>query len=230
MLRNLFSVFRNDGSFFDALIIVGMYAIILFVALPFHEMAHAFMANKLGDSTARWNGRLTMNPLRHLDILGSAMILIVGIGYAKPVPVNPNNFRNPRKGMALTALAGPVSNLIMAILGVLIYRLCTFVVHDIQALLLLHLAFVQIFAGINIGLAVFNILPIPPLDGYRIFTPILPGKWLYFVDRYQQYITMGVLLLLFVGVLDIPLGFLQDAVTRGIGFLFGFSNINRYLL
>ena len=144
MLRNLFSVFRNDGSFFDALIIVGMYAIILFVALPFHEMAHAFMANKLGDSTARWNGRLTMNPLRHLDILGSAMILIVGIGYAKPVPVNPNNFRNPRKGMALTALAGPVSNLIMAILGVLIYRLCTFVVHDIQALLLLHLAFVQI--------------------------------------------------------------------------------------
>lgn len=225
MLQNIISFFQGRLDISDMLIVLLMYAVLIFVAFPFHELAHGFVADKLGDHTARWNGRLTMNPLAHLDPFGTVMMLLVGIGYAKPVPVNPRNFRNPRQGMALTALAGPASNLLMAVVSVGLFRICTFFVSNMVVLNYLFLGFVGILASLNISLAVFNLLPIPPLDGFRILSLILPAKWLYYADRYQQYITLGVFVLLFSGLLDTPLYLLRKVVGNGIGLLFGFHGL-----
>ena len=122
-------------------------------------------------------------------------------------------------------MAGPVSNLLMAALGIGVFRLCTLVTTSYTSLFLLRWLLVYTFAAVNLSLAVFNLLPIPPLDGYRLLTPVLPAKWLYFVDRYQMYITLAVLLLLFTGVLAVPLSFLTSLVGNAIGFLFGFTNL-----
>lgn len=225
MFHIISQFFRGSIGIFDVLLAVVTYALIVLVALPFHEFAHGFIADKLGDHTARYSGRLTMNPLRHLDIFGTAMLVLFGIGYAKPVPVNPANFRKPRRDMALTALAGPVSNLLLAVLAIGVYRLCTLFTVSYTSLVLLRWLLVYTFAGINISLAVFNILPIPPLDGYRLLTPVLPSKWLYYVDRYQQYITLVVILLLFTGALDRPIYFLQQLFGNLIGLLFGMPQL-----
>ena len=201
------------------------YAVVILVMLPVHEMAHAFVADRLGDKTARWNGRLTMNPFAHLDIFGTIMIFLFGIGFAKPVPVNPRNFKNPKVGMALTALAGPVSNLLMAVLSIALFRLVSLLPVGNTVLVLAWIILINVFAGVNIGLAVFNLLPITPLDGFRIASLMIPDKWIYYVDRYQQFITIGVLLLLFTGVLDTPLYFLRTGIGTVIGALFGFPHV-----
>lgn len=222
----LYSLIRggSDLGLVGFLTVVFSYAVVLLVMLPVHEMAHAYTAYRLGDSTAKWQGRLTMNPFRHLDIWGTVMILVVGIGYARPVPVNPYNFRKPKRDMALTALAGPVSNLLMAFLSLVIFRLLLLftgesvtavggtVYFDSQLGLSLFRIFVNVFASVNIGLAVFNLLPIPPLDGSRVLALILPDRIVYQMERYAQYISIGVLVLLMTGVLDIPLSFLRWAV------------------
>lgn len=187
------------------------YAMVILLALPVHELAHGFAADKLGDHTARWNGRLTLNPFAHLDIMGTLMIFLFGVGYAKPVPVNPLNFRNYKTGMALTALAGPASNLLMAFLSLAVLRVFYAVLPAGLALTIAYIFFYE-FAWINVGLAIFNLLPIPPLDGFRIVANILPPKWSYFVDRYQMYITMAVMLLVFSGALSRPISFLAGGI------------------
>lgn len=211
------------------------YMVLILVLMPVHEFAHAFVADRLGDKTPRWNGRLTLNPLAHIDWLGAAMILLFGIGYARPVPISPRNFKNARKGMALTALAGPVSNLLMAILSIAIFRVLLlfggdvvngsiYVNMDANWLVYAHVILIQVFASVNIGLAVFNLLPIPPLDGSRIFSAILPRKWAFYMERYEQYIMLGLMLLLFTGVLDTPLSWLRHTVGGLFCALFGMSN------
>lgn len=206
----------------NILITLVVYAILILVAFPVHELAHGYMAYKLGDNTAKYEGRLTMNPLAHMDLFGTLMMLLVGVGYAKPVPVNPLRFKNYKSGMALTALAGPLSNLLMAILGVGLYRVLIIFVSDGWTLTLLRLGLVELFASINISLAMFNLLPIPPLDGFRIVSYILPDKWVYMVNRYQQVITLVVLAVVFTGILDGPLNFLHNAVYGLILRMFGF--------
>lgn len=195
---------------------------LLLVVFPVHEMAHGFAAYLLGDKTAKYQGRLTMNPLAHMDPFGSLMMLLVGVGYAKPVPVNPYNFKNRKAGMALTALAGPLSNLLMAILSVGLYRVLIIFVSDGWTLTLLRMGLVELFASINISLAMFNLLPIPPLDGFRIISYVLPDKWVFMVNRYQQVITLVVLVVVFTGILDVPLNFLHNAVYGLILRMFGF--------
>ena len=159
-------------------------SLIVLVVLPVHEMAHGYVAYRLGDPTAKNMGRLTPNPLAHLDPIGTLMIFLLGFGYAKAVPVNPYNFRNPKTGMALTALAGPVSNLLMAVLAVGLYRLLSFFITSAYVNSILYWMLILVFASVNVGLAVFNLLPIPPLDGYRILSVILPDRWIYLIDRY----------------------------------------------
>lgn len=210
----LWSIFRGGLSFWQILFMFLSYAVLILIMMPVHEAAHAFAAHKLGDDTAKWNGRLTLNPLAHLDPIGSLMILAFGIGYAKPVPVNPYNFRkcSRKTGMALTALAGPLSNLLMAAISMGIFRLIYTFTTSYTVLMYANLVLLNVFVPINIGLAVFNLLPIPPLDGSRIFGAILPDKWTAWVDQHFQIVQLAMLLLIFTGALDVPLNFLRSAV------------------
>lgn len=218
----LMQLLRGGWSLPNILMTILVYAVLLLVVFPVHEMAHGFAAYLLGDKTAKYQGRLTMNPLAHMDPFGSLMMLLVGVGHAKPVPVNPYNFKNRKAGMALTALAGPLSNLLMAILSVGLYRVLIIFVSDGWTLTLLRMGLVELFASINISLAMFNLLPIPPLDGFRIISYVLPDKWVFMVNRYQQVITLVVLVVVFTGILDVPLNFLHNAVYGLILRMFGF--------
>ncbi len=218
----LMQLLRGGWSLPNILMTILVYAVLLLVVFPVHEMAHGFAAYLLGDKTAKYQGWLTMNPLAHMDPFGSLMMLLVGVGYAKPVPVNPYNFKNRKAGMALTALAGPLSNLLMAILSVGLYRVLIIFVSDGWTLTLLRMGLVELFASINISLAMFNLLPIPPLDGFRIISYVLPDKWVFMVNRYQQVITLVVLVVVFTGILDVPLNFLHNAVYGLILRMFGF--------
>lgn len=197
------------------------YAVLILLILPVHELAHAFAAHLCGDDTAKWHGRLTLNPFKHLDVWGTVMMLTVGIGYAKPVPVNPRNFRNYKRDMILVALAGPLSNLLMAVAAVAIFRVSLFFVTDYTVLLALWLILIDVIASVNISLMVFNLLPIPPLDGSRLWSSLLPGKWAYFLESNSRYITMGLFVLLFTGVLDGPLSALHNGVFTLLFALFG---------
>ena len=171
-------------------------AFVLLVCFPVHECAHAWVADRLGDPTGRAKGRITLNPLKHLDYLGSISILLIGVGYAKPVPVNIKRFRRRKRDFALTALAGPVSNLLMAVIFLGILRIAPRlpVGPDGVQLAVRLLAYA---AYINVSLAVFNLIPIPPLDGSRVLTAVLPDRAYDSVLRKERY-TMGILLIALV--------------------------------
>lgn len=184
--------------------------VVIFLTLPIHEFAHGFAATKLGDPTPRYQGRLTLNPFAHIDYLGAACILLVGFGWAKPVGVNPSYFKHPKRDMALTALAGPVSNLIVALIALFI---CNIFQYLLTGTVFLYIAiFFFYIASINVSLAVFNLIPIPPLDGSRLLSALLPDKQYYALMRYERYIFFALLALIWLGVLDKPLGYLSNGV------------------
>lgn len=195
----------------DVLFMLIAYAVVLLLCLPVHELAHGLVAHWCGDDTAKWYGRLILNPFKHLDLFGTIMILTVGMGYAKPVPVNSRNFRNYKRDMILVALAGPLSNFLMAAVGMFV--LCLLASVPLMGNWQVLLADVcYIIINVNISLMVFNLLPIPPLDGSRLWSSLLPGRWSYTLEQYSRYITMGLFVLLFTGVLDMPLYYLRSAV------------------
>ncbi len=201
----LFDLFRN-GLSMELIISLCARVFIIFCVLPIHEFAHGYVANKLGDPTARLKGRLTLNPLAHIDPLGALMIILVGFGYAKAVPVNMRNFKpSKRKAyMALTALAGPVSNIIMAFIFMFLSCLVNYKLAISELILYIGLFF-SYAAMVNISLAVFNMIPIPPLDGSRILSAVLPDRTYYKLMQYERYIVLGVFALIMLGVLDTPL-------------------------
>lgn len=195
-------------------------ALVLFTAVPVHECAHAWVAEKMGDDTGRKQGRITLNPFAHLTLWGSLMMILVGFGWGKPVMVDSRNFKNPKKGMVLTSLAGPASNFIMAFLSMIVYKVLAFLSYakDSSTLDMMATVFVYITL-INISLAVFNFLPIPPLDGSKIFNAILPEKWYFTIMKYENFIFIALIILVYSGLLDAPLSFLQGKVIDVMLFL-----------
>ena len=178
--------------------------LVLTISLSFHEMAHAWVAYRLGDDTASLQGRLTMNPLAHLDPIGTLMFLFAGIGWAKPVPINPARFTHRislKKGIMLTSLAGPVANLILAAVASVLHALTVLTaakIGDSTVISLLESLFVFLYSA-NSALAVFNLLPVPPLDGYKIFGAVLPNSLYYKVMGFERYIGMIFLILVLFG-------------------------------
>ncbi|MDR1464148.1 MAG: site-2 protease family protein [Oscillospiraceae bacterium] len=219
----LLALFRNGFEDFDAgslLTFLAGAAVVFFLCMPVHECAHAWAAKKMGDHTARLAGRLTLNPMAHLDPFGCLLILLVGFGYAKPVPVNIRNFKKRKLGMALTALAGPLSNLLMALLFLSIYMPIAFFHETADPdLLTLTRDACGVVASINISMAVFNLLPIPPLDGSRVVGLLIPDRLYYQIMNYERYIRYGLFALLAVGILDWPVSFLSAGVSRGLWWL-----------
>lgn len=181
-----------------------MSAVACLLCLTVHELSHGLMARLLGDPTAKVNGRLTLNPLAHIDWIGLFLLLTVGVGWAKPVPVDMRNFRNPKTGMALTALAGPVSNFLLALVCVSLggFVLRTGMKAAWWAYVLLFLCQLAV---LNVGLGVFNLIPIPPLDGSRVVSAFLPDpayRWLMVRER---FLIVAVVLLAWSGILGGPL-------------------------
>ena len=188
-------------------------------ALSVHELAHGFVAHKLGDHTARNFGRLSFNPLRHIDPIGFIGLLFFRFGWAKPVPINARNFQKPRRDMALTALAGPVSNLLSAFVFGFLYvfvekLFLTYFYNNMltisERVITLGSALCNIiyaFVIINISLAIFNLIPVPPLDGSRIVDSFLPPKIYLAYHKYEQYISIGlIVLLVFTDIFSVVIG------------------------
>ena len=219
----------TDGSDPKAYIIHLLLCLpIILISLSLHELAHGYVAYKLGDPTAKNFGRLTLNPVKHLDPIGFICMLLAGFGWANPVPINTRNFKNPRRDMAISAAAGPISNVLLAAVFCALLKVYTivapnFMVSNEFSANVLYFTFVFLYYGIslNLTLAVFNLLPVPPLDGSRLLYVFLPPKYYFGVMKYERYISLAIMFLLLFGVLSPVISFVTDGLMSLLFLIFG---------
>lgn len=203
----LLNLLIKDPLTFILLAIPLLYSIIL------HELAHGWVAYRMGDSTAKWQGRLSLNPLKHLDPIGTFMLFIFGFGWAKPVPVNFNNLHNTRKGLILVSSAGIIANMLLAFIAFFLFRLLSPAPSGVLATLLFYLA------QINIILASFNLIPIPPLDGSKILMGFISERFQYYLSRLEPFGLFIIIGLLYIGALDPLIAFFRWIILTLIGIL-----------
>ncbi len=233
-MLNLLSYLRMGGNFaLAAILLIVLRLPIVFFSLSIHESSHGYAAYKLGDPTARNLGRITLDPLKHFDPIGTVCLLIFGIGWAKPVPINSRYFKKPKRDIALTAAAGPLSNLVAGFGGIIVLRILDLIAFSGQyfvsasnsvfqgymyngslsdyafsfifeteismtvRLLFVLMLFLEMLAMMNIALALFNLIPIPPFDGSRIAFAILPNKIYFGVMKYERYIMIAFIVLFY---------------------------------
>ncbi len=216
----------------DSLVILLLRLPCVLLAISVHESAHGYMAEKLGDPTARSMGRISLNPARHFNLFGTICMLVLGFGWATPVPINVSNFKKPKRDMALCALAGPISNILMMVIGLLLSRIFSLILiasgtvvsvggaayytveKGLATLLDAIDLLLYLFTLLNASLAVFNLIPIPPLDGSRLLTAFLPLDKYYRVMQYEQYMMIALLLLSFTGALSGIISLCTGAMLR----------------
>ena len=216
--------YLRQGEYLLALISILSSCFVVFCCLPVHELAHGWVAYKLGDTTAKDEGRLTFNPLAHLNPIGTIMIFLFGIGYARPVPVNPNRFKHPKSGMALVSLAGPIANLLMGFIFNFIYIAIYSKAPGADGFLGAVEYFLYFAAWINVSLAVFNLIPIPPLDGSKVVAMFLSDRQYVQWMRLERYGMIVLMAALWFGLLDGFLGtarsWMLDWMLRGASFAY----------
>lgn len=196
----------------DVLYYYVVRALAVLIIIPFHEAAHALVSWLLGDPTAKNAGRLSMNPLRHFDPLGTLCMLVGGVGWARPVGIDPRRFRDPKVGMAVSAAAGPAANFLLGFVCTILYKVVWYA--SVGQAPQLVLDFLWYMITMNISLGVFNLIPVPPFDGSRIALLFLPRSLYFRIMRYERYIMAAVLILVLLGVLNTPLNFFVNAVYR----------------
>ncbi len=224
-IRTIFSGGNIDINIVIAQVLSVLF--IIFLVLPLHEFAHGIIAYKMGDPTPKYDKRLTLNPLASIDPLGSLAMLLFGFGWAKPVQVNPRNFKNPKRDMAIVAIAGPLSNFLAALVGA--FAFVALVLFTNKSDFELIKLFVQYYIIINLTLTVFNLIPIPPLDGSRVVAAFLSDRAAYSYYRYQNYFYMIFFVLMFSGVLSVPISiarnFLYDIIITIAQFPFELAGV-----
>lgn len=225
----MFRHILGGGDIQSYLISILLSLPIILLSLSLHETAHGFAAWRLGDPTARSLGRLTLNPLKHLNPIGTVCMIVAGFGWANPVPINSRYFRKPRRDIALVSVAGPLSNLLLAFVFLLLLRFVgfgwlwnlTYPTQFAANAVYFFVLFLYYGVSMNVTLAVFNLLPVPPLDGSRILFALLPPRIYFKVAPYERYIVLAVMLLLLLGPLSIFMNWVCSWILRGMFALVG---------
>lgn len=210
---------------FDLTILITylVRAAVALLCIVCHELAHGYTALRLGDRTAQSRGRLTLNPISHIDPLGLLLMIFAGFGWAKPVPVDLRAFRHPKRDMAITALAGPVCNFLIALLALGIGSVLYNLLYTGPSMVMTYAILLCLYVAVlSTGLGVFNLFPIPPLDGSKVLFSLLPDKMYLLILRYERYVMLVLFALVFFGVLDRPLNLLLGWVLRGFCAVTGF--------